>query len=204
MSTCLWEPTPLPLTLYLPELGQMAVSNHISQAGKWILAIQSRGSRFKENLGGLFQSYQKALKRGSVIFSLQSVPSSVIFSSANGICFHPISQTRSLEPCFLRDTKLYQSTGPLVFSIINKHVLSINHFARHSAMYFAEIFQHNGEKDTISALTKLTVYCEKQNLLSVNDKAIGIYSKRKIQSFSFLSFGKRSFQNVIRAYHSPV
>lgn len=98
MSTCLWEPTPLPLTLYLPELGQMAVSNHISQAGKWILAKQSKESGFKEDLGGLFQSYQKVLKRGSVIFSSQSVPSSVIFSSANGICFHPISQTRSLNP----------------------------------------------------------------------------------------------------------
>ena len=140
MSTCLWEPTPLPFTLYLPELSQMAVSNHISQAGKWILAKQSKESGFKEDLGGLFQSYQKVLKRGSVIFSSQSVPSSVIFSSANGICFHPISQTRSLEPCFLRDTELYQSTGPWVFSIINKHILSINHFARHSAMYFAEIF----------------------------------------------------------------
>lgn len=79
-------------------------------------------SRFKEDLGGLFQRYQKALKRGSVIFSSQSVSSSIILYSANGIHFHPISQTRSLEFCFLGDTALYQSISPLVFSFINKHV----------------------------------------------------------------------------------
>lgn len=48
MSTSLWEPTPLPLTLYWPELGQMAISNHTSQAGKWILAIQSRHPGLKK------------------------------------------------------------------------------------------------------------------------------------------------------------
>lgn len=63
MSASFWEPTPLPITLYGPELSQLAMSNHISQAGKWILAIQWRQSRFKEDLGGLFQRYQKTLKK---------------------------------------------------------------------------------------------------------------------------------------------
>lgn len=58
-------------------------------------------SRFKEDLGSLFQRYQKALKRGSVIFSSQSVSSSIILYSANGICFHPTSQTRCLNSASL-------------------------------------------------------------------------------------------------------
>lgn len=49
----------LPTTLYGPELIQMAISNHISQAGKWILAIQTGDPGFKEDLGGLSQRYQR-------------------------------------------------------------------------------------------------------------------------------------------------
>lgn len=53
MSTSRWEPTSLPLTPHWSELSQMAITNHMSQAGKWIPAVQSGGSRFEEDLGSL-------------------------------------------------------------------------------------------------------------------------------------------------------
>lgn len=155
----------------------------MSQAGKWIPAVHSGGTKY-EDWASLLQRCQRCSREAvlSSFWNLLQILYPLTLQVASASKQFPNPATWNFPSSKLAS---HQLSSPFNSSFINKHLLTINHFTRHCVTHQ----EHNGIKNTISALEKLTVQCEKQIWLSVIDKTTGKCSKRKIES-------RWSFQNV--------